>query len=244
MRVTYLKSNIISNVKVTATVFLMQVQWNIPVQAGQFFMIKAWDKAPLLPRPISVHDYQDGVLSFLYEVRGQGTQILSTLQAGELVSLTGALGNGFDASTLQGNIALVSGGIGIAPLLLLAKKISHANVDLFCGFRETPYQLDAFSPYVKNIHIATDTGASGTKGFVTDLIDVKKYDHVLCCGPEVMMEKLAGMCMQNNVPIYVSKESHMACGVGACLVCTCKTKQGAKSVCKDGPVFKGEDIYA
>ena len=82
----------------------------------------------------------------------------------------------------------------------------------------------------------------GHKGYVTELFNPENYDVVLCCGPEIMMKKVVKMCKEKNVPVYVSMENHMACGVGACLVCTCKTKDGNKRTCKDGPVFLGEDI--
>ncbi len=93
--------------------------------------------------------------------------------------------------------------------------------------------------YVNEVHISTNTGKHGHKGFVTDILKPEDYDTVLCCGPEIMMKKVVDMCKEKNVSVYVSMEKHMACGVGACLVCTCKTKEGNKRTCKDGPIFDG-----
>ncbi|MGL4663827.1 MAG: dihydroorotate dehydrogenase electron transfer subunit, partial [Clostridium butyricum] len=152
-------------------------------------------------------------------------------------------GNGFDLDKDYGKVALVAGGIGTAPMFELAKRLraksNNEVIDLYCGFRDDVYLVDDFKPYVNEIKVSTNTGSHGHKGFVTELINVEKYDTVLCCGPEVMMKKVIEMCKEKNVKVYVSMEKHMACGVGACLVCTCKTKEGNKRTCKDGPVFDG-----
>ena len=225
-------------------IFKMVVRWPHPAQAGQFFMVRGWDRFPLLSRPISVHDADGETLTFLYEVRGEGTRLLSEKRAGDSVELTGPAGVGFPVEELKGKIAVVSGGIGIAPLLLAVKNLSGCQVVLCCGFRDKSYCLDAFWPYVGEIRVATDSGREGQKGFVTELLDPADFDAVITCGPEPMMEKLARACMAKKVPCYESMERHMACGIGASLGCTHHTAHGAKCICKDGPVFKGEDIYA
>ena len=99
--------------------------------------------------------------------------------------------------------------------------------------------MNDFKEYVNDIKISTNSGKHGHNGFVTEILNVEEYDTVLCCGPEVMMKAVVEMCKEKNVKVYVSMEKHMACGVGACLVCTCKTKDGNKRTCKDGPVFDG-----
>ncbi len=245
MSASFCKSKVISNDEIFENIKLMRVEYSGNVKPGQFFMLRCWDDAtpPLLPRPISVHDYKDGVLTFLYEVKGTGTQKIAQLSKGDEIALTGSAGNGFPINDIKGKVAVVSGGIGIAPLLYLVKRLTDCTVDLFTGFRDTPYAIDSFKPFVNSVNIATDTGNVGQKGFVTDLFNVTDYDVVLTCGPEIMMEKLARNCIKNNVEVYVSKENKMACGIGACLGCTCKTKNGGKSVCKDGPVFKGTEVY-
>ena len=216
---------------------------------GQFYMLRAWraDEAPLLSRPISVHAYDapSRTLSFLYEVRGEGTQKLAALQTGGRLQLTGPAGNGFPLEALRGRVALVGGGIGTAPLLALAQALAAqgCQTDFYAGFRSAPYGLSAFGAVCSAVHAATDDGSFGHHGFVTELVRPEAYDAVCVCGPAVMMEKLARMCAEQTVPCYVSLEAKMACGLGACLGCTCHTKKGPHSVCKDGPVFEGRDAY-
>jgi dihydroorotate dehydrogenase electron transfer subunit len=207
-------------------------------------MVRGWDRYPLLSRPISVHDADEKTVSFLYEVRGEGTKLLAQKRNGEEIELFGPLGSGFPTEKIVGKVAVVSGGIGIAPLLYLVKNLVGCEIHLFCGFREKSYETGAFKPFVKDIQIATDSGKQGHKGFVTDLFDPADFDMVLCCGPEVMMEKTARDAIKKQVPCLLSMERHMACGVGACLGCTVKTAGGAKCICKEGPVFWGEELYA
>ena len=137
------------------------------------------------------------------------------------------------------------GGIGTAPLLLLCKELCRAGVrpDLFVGFRDTTYGMDRFVPWCRDIYAATDSGREGHHGLVTDLLDVSKYDIVLTCGPMVMMRGVAKLCAAAGVPCLASLEKKMACGLGACLGCTCHTKIGPVTVCKDGPVFNAQEVF-
>jgi len=154
----------------------------------------------------------------------------------------GPLGNGFDLENIKGKIAIVTGGIGIAPMNYLIKSIKNINMDIYAGFRDETYCTENFNNLVDNVVVATEDGSAGEKGYVTDYFHPEDYDLVLCCGPEIMMDKVILMCREKKIPLYVSMEKRMACGIGACLVCTCKTRFGNKRTCKDGPVFKGEDI--
>lgn len=231
------------------------VQWQDPrhePHAGQFYMLRAWapDATPILSRPISVHDFdnQTGALTFLYQVKGEGTQKLAALQPGQTLTVTGPCGNGFDVAGLAqqyDKIAVVGGGIGTAPLLLLCKQLCRAGIrpDLYVGFRDEPYGMEAFVPWCHTIHLATDSGAHGHHGLVTDLLDAANYDLVLTCGPMVMMRGVAKLCAAAGTPCLASLEKKMACGLGACLGCTCHTKGGPRTVCKDGPVFKAEEVF-
>ena len=115
-------------------------------------------------------------------------------------------------------------------------------MDFYGGYRDDVYLQDVLLKYVDEIRLSTNSGKYGHKGFITDILELSKYDTVLCCGPSVMMEKVVSMCKEKGINVYVSMEKHMACGVGACLVCTCKTKSGNKRTCKDGPVFNGFDV--
>lgn len=253
MQATYCKVCVLGNEQKASDIKLMQVEYDAKTygepKAGQFFMLRAWakDEAPLLSRPISVHDYdaKTGVLTFLYQVKGIGTEKLAALQTNDTLTLVGPVGKGFPVQNLQGKVALIGGGIGTAPLLLLAKKLQEnaVHVDFYGGWRSEVYCLDSFEAVCQKTAVATDLGTQGTKGFVTDIVPYAEYDAVCVCGPEIVMEKVAHRCHAVNVTCYVSKEAKMACGVGACLGCTCISKKGAKSVCKDGPVFEASEVY-
>ena len=248
----YTKAKILSNIEISTGIYKMVVEDLNKVNSGQFYMLKH-QGSTLLPRPISVCEKQENSIVFVYAVVGTGTYEFSSLREGESIELIGPLGNGFDVDKKYDKVALVSGGIGIAPMLELSKKLRQNNtdikMDLYAGFRDDIYLTDEIGQYTNEVYISTDTGKQGHKGFVTDLLEVKNYDTVLCCGPEIMMKKVIDMCKENNIKscdktvnVYVSMEKHMACGVGACLVCTCKTKDGNKRTCKDGPVFDGNYV--
>ena len=248
MQPVYTKGEVLKNIKVSKGIYKLSIKGDYQANMGQFYMIKAWDEEPILPRPLSVHDVDKDSIHFLYEVKGKGTERLRDLNKGDSVELTGPLGNGFDRLKIKGRVAVVSGGIGIAPMLYAAKTLKDLEVDFYAGFRDEIYVTCDIKQYVKNVYISTDSGTYGHKGYVTDCLSEslrvggKKYDTVLCCGPEIMMKKVVDICETNEIPVYVSLESSMACGLGACLVCTCTTNKGKKRVCKDGPVFLGEDV--
>lgn len=223
---------VIKNEYIGEDMYLMEIEGQFKGEMGQFYMLRAWDNYPLLSRPISIHDISDDSISFLYKVVGEGTKILSKLKPEDTIKLEGPYGNGYEK--VEGKVALVGGGIGVAPLYLVAKNIE--NCDAYLGFRNEPILIDKYNKVCNEVNIAVgDT-------FVTDIIDVNKYDYILTCGPTPMMEKLVKMTEKTDTKLFVSLENHMACGVGACLVCTCKTKFGNKKTCKDGPVFRGEDV--
>lgn len=242
MAIEYRKAKVISNEEVSKDIYKLVVEDKSEIKAGQFYMLKV-NGGTFLPRPISICSKDGDTLTFLYAIVGNGTKEFSKLRESNEISLTGPLGNGFDLDKKYGKVALVSGGIGTAPMFELAKRLRANNpdekIDLYSGFRDEVYLLDEFKPYVNEIKVSTNTGKHGHEGFVTDLLKVEEYDTVLCCGPEIMMKKVIEMCKEKNIAVYVSMEKHMACGVGACLVCTCKTKGGNKRTCKDGPVFDG-----
>ena len=145
--------------------------------AGQFYMLRCWGAAetPVLSRPISVHDVdeREGTLTFLYQIKGEGTQKLAHLAWGQTLTLTGPCGNGFDvaAAAAAGRVAVVGGGIGVAPLLLLCRELAAAGCkpELYAGFRDAPYALEDFLPYCAAISVATDSGAVGYHGLVTGI---------------------------------------------------------------------------
>lgn len=241
MKKGYRDGSILSNIEISPNSYKLVLGGDFKGQPGQFYMLRGWNGLdPLLPRPISIADLEDGNITFLYEVRGKGTHIISKLQIGDKLSVLGPLGNGFEFNENK-KIALVSGGIGIAPMLYLTKWLKN-KPDLFVGFRKELYLIDEFIPNCENIYVATEEGTFGYKGYIIDIFEPQNYDLVISCGPIPMMKALVEKC-RGIVPVHISMESRMACGVGACLGCTVETIRGMERVCKDGPVFIGEEVF-
>lgn len=241
MKRGYSNGVIISNIEISPNIYKMVISGDFIGQPGQFYMIRGWNGLdPLLARPLSIANLDEGYLTFIYEVRGRGTLIMSTLKNGDILSILGPLGNGFELIENK-KIALVAGGIGIAPMLYLSKCL-NAKPDLFAGFRKDIYLLDEFLPHTENIYVATEEGSFGYKGYIIDIFEPQNYDLVISCGPTPMLKVLVNKC-KGIIPVHVSMESRMACGVGACLGCTIETIRGMERVCKDGPVFIGEEVF-
>ncbi len=233
---------ILSNQKVDQDFFLMKAEQDNDARMGQFYMLRAWDTYPVLSRPISVFDADEKSVSFLYKVIGKGTKLLSELEEGAEITLDGPHGNGFPELAGKKKIALVGGGVGIAPLFLAAKTYKAADpevqVDVYLGFSGEPILIEEYKAVADNVIV-------NVGGFVTDDINPCDYDAICTCGPDIMMKVLYEKCQKvgATAPLYVSMENRMACGIGACLVCTCKTSGGNKKVCKDGPVFLGSEVF-
>ncbi len=233
-------AKIISNKKLSGDFFLMKVEEHNDAKMGQFYMLRAWDDFPVLSRPISVYDSDGQSVSFLYKIVGKGTEMFSKLKHGDDISLQGPLGNGFP--NVSGKIALVGGGVGIAPLYLTAKTLMKHHpkniVDIYLGFSDQVVLIEEFDKVSRELIV--DVG-----GFITDAINPHEYDFIFSCGPNIMMKVLYEKCnaAQRSASLYVSLENRMACGIGACLVCTCKNKSGNKKACKDGPVFPAVEVY-
>lgn len=239
----YIVSNIAENIEVAKGIFKLIIKGSFKGKPGQFYMLRGWDKEPMLWRPISINNIKEDSIEFLYQLVGQGTELLSRLSAGDELKLIGPLGNGFNIEELAGKkVALVTGGIGIAPMKYLANELKDSIIHIYSGFRNEVYGIDELKVNSQEINIATEDGSEGYKGYAIDLLHPKNYDVVLCCGPEVMMYKVVKMCKNEGTQVYISEEKKMACGIGACLVCTCKTVHGNKRTCKDGPVFSGDDF--
>ncbi|MCL1819309.1 MAG: dihydroorotate dehydrogenase electron transfer subunit [Oscillospiraceae bacterium] len=242
----YSRAEIISNDKITEGIYSMKVTAETEsVKPGQFYMLQP--RGELLPRPISVCEIGGGWLEFCYAVVGAGTLEFSEMRVGDEINLTGPLGNGFDMDFINKHkrVAVVSGSIGIAPFIEVCKRLT-CEYECFCGFHGESYLTYRFvgrnalgTPHTK---IATDNGVEGHRGLVTELFDPKDFDLILACGSEGFSKAVAQMCVKANVPLLISMDRYMACGVGACLCCTCKTVNGNERCCADGPVFKGGEL--
>lgn len=241
----YFESKVVSNEQITGDIFVLRVLRNqAEARPGQFYMLKSWDTELTLMRPISIFKAEPEEMWFMYRVVGAGTQRFSELQPGLPIKLLGPCGNGYPYEELKGKVAVLGGGVGIPPLCETAKTLKNqgVSVDAFLGFKDELFAVEDFKPWCENVYISTETGIEGHKGFVTDLLKPGQYDAVLTCGPEVMMRKVAAMCKEVGTTCYCSLEHRMACGIGACLGCSIRTKNGMKRVCKDGPVFNAEDL--
>ena len=229
-------AKIIENIDVCKDYFILRTDLDVKVYPGQFFMLRAWEAYPTLSRPISVYDVTDGV-DFLIEKRGEGTKILENLKEGDEIKLFGPFGNAFYANVDE--VALVGGGVGVAPFHYLIKEIQKlkpsSKITLYIGEREELELENAFKDI--NCDIKIKKG-----GFITDIIDFENYDLIYTCGPEIMMKKVVELAKDHDVNTYVSLEKRMGCGVGACLSCSCETKRGRRRSCKEGPIFKGSDL--
>lgn len=227
-------------------------------KAGQFVSVYSNDPSKLLPRPISLCgiDKEKGQIRLVYRVTGEGTgtEEFSKLKEGDSVKILGPLGNGFTVE--EGKTAfLIGGGIGVPPMLQLAKDINAAGnvpkMQIIMGYRdENTFLLDEFKEQAESF-VSSDNGAVGTKGTVVDAIKANglKADVIYACGPTPMLRALRDYADENGMTCYISMEERMACGIGACLACVCKTKEkdhhtnvNNKRICKEGPVFNAKEV--
>lgn len=224
-------------------------------QPGKFLQIRVSEQDdPLLRRPLSIYDVDvdSGSITLLYKVVGQGTRIMTSFKPEETLDVMGPLGNGFTMPSYPLNAILVGGGVGIAPLVFLARwlKLLDCEVKVLYG-ANTAAELvasDRFSRLGAELVVATMDGSAGYHGPVTDLLkdqDPNEVDSFYTCGPEMMMAEVAEYVGYNYLWGECSLEEHMACGVGACLGCARKLKPADVDyvkICKDGPVFNVHDV--
>lgn len=217
---------------------------------GQFLSVYCNEGSRLLPRPISICeiDKKEGRIRLVYRVAGKGTEEFSKMRTGARVKVTGPLGNGF---TLKEKKAfLIGGGIGIPPMLELAKNLD-CEKQMVLGYRDAELFLaEEFKEYGE-VYVATEDGSVGTKGNVLDAIceNDLKADIIYACGPTPMLRALKEYAAKNEIECWISMEERMACGIGACLACVCKSKEkdahsnvNNKRVCKEGPVFLAGEV--
>ena len=219
-------------------------------KAGQIVSVYCNDGSRLLPRPISICeiDKENNAIRLVYRVAGKGTEEYSRMCEGQTLRILGHLGNGF---TKQGKSAfLIAGGIAIPRMLELAKELD-CKKQMILGYRNNQMFLCEEMKAYGEVYVATEDGSAGTKGNVLDAIRENglKADVIYACGPTPMLRALKEYAKENGIECWISMEERMACGIGACLACVCKSKDkdhhtnvNNKRICKEGPVFLAEEV--
>lgn len=226
---------------------------------GNFIEIRVTDGIdPFLRRPISIYnlDKENGILEFIFQVKGKGTEILAKKEKGNDIDIIGPLGHGTFKFDKYKNIAVIGGGIGIFPLYELSKQAKQNDVKVNCylGFRNTDFVMleKEFEEVTDKLIITTDDGTYKNKGFAIDYLkndmEHENYECIYACGPLPMLRAVQKYAIENNIDCQLSLEEKMACGLGVCLGCAVKTAKSQKDapeywhVCKGGPVFNAKDV--
>ena len=252
MKKYQLDLTILANRPVSADAFLLELYSDVSltdVVPGQFAELLVTDSpVTFLRRPISIHDAGEHTVSFLIRKAGRGTERLSRLNAGEKLNAILPLGNGFSyTKETAGHPLLVGGGVGIAPLYLLGRKMLADGIRptfLFGGKQaDNLLRIEEFNK-LGDVYVTTEDASAGEKGFVTDhsILNRERFDAIYACGPTPMMKAVARYASARAIACQVSLEHKMACGIGACLCCVEETKEGNLCVCKEGPVFSTERL--
>lgn len=226
---------------------------------GQFIEIRITEQVePFLRRPISIYniDKHNGILEFIFQVKGNGTEILAKREEGQIVDIIGPLGNGTFEINKYKNISIIGGGIGVFPLYELSKQAKQQgkNVNTYLGFRDKDYVVleNEFKKVSNNLILFTDNGTYGKSGFAIDFLkeDAKKQkpDCIYACGPLPMLRAVKKFAEESNIDCQVSLEEKMGCGIGVCVGCAVKKASSSKEtpeyygVCKAGPVFDAKEV--
>lgn len=219
---------------------------------GQFVSVYTKDASRLLPRPISLCeiDREKDALRIVYRIAGDGTREFSRLRAGDTIDILGPLGNGFPLEEAKGKrVMLMGGGIGIPPMLETAKAIQREKI-IVSGYRDELFLTEELNA-AGQLYLATEDGSAGTKGNVLDAVKANRLeaDLIFACGPTPMLRAIKAYALDKGIPCWVSMEEKMACGIGACLACVCKSTEvdghsqvHNKRICKDGPVFLSTEV--
>ncbi|MDF2542113.1 MAG: oxidoreductase FAD/NAD(P)-binding domain protein [Herbinix sp.] len=246
------KSIVLENISLTEDIYSMRIKAGdiaATAKPGQFVSLYSKDGSKLLPRPISICEINsdDGTIRLVFRILGKGTLEFSKLQKGDTIEVMGPLGNGF---TPEGTKALlIGGGIGIPPMLELAKQLPGVK-QIVLGYRDTTFLEEEFTPYGV-VYVSTEDGSKGTKGNVLNAIleHGLEADIIYACGPTPMLRGIKAYAEEKGIRAQLSLEERMACGIGACLGCVCKSKEKDhhsnvhnKRICKDGPVFYAEEV--
>lgn len=245
-------ATVLEQMEIAPEIFSLWLQTEhiaINARPGQFVALYSEDKSRLLPRPISICEieFEQNQLRLVYRIAGTGTREFSSLKKGDTIRILGPLGNGF--TDMGKKALLVGGGIGIPPMLEFAKQMSSEKAILL-GVRDEAFMLEDFQQQ-GTVYLSSDTGTCGVKGTVIDAIWANDLhpEVIYACGPTPMLAALKEYAHQNQIPCYISMEEKMACGIGACLACVCKTTSKDehtnvhnKRICKEGPVFLADEV--
>ncbi len=234
---------ILDNVKIAKNTYKCTLGGDISdiTASGQFVNIKL--DGFYLRRPISVCDSEDGRLTLIYKVVGEGTEKMAQTKAGEKWLVLTGLGNGYDLDKSGDKPLLIGGGAGVPPMYMLSKRLiaegKKPSIILGFGSRDEVFFEEEFKALGVKVYVTTVDGSYGIKGFVTDAIKDIDYTYFYTCGPEPMLKAIYDKTETSG---QFSFEERMGCGFGACMGCSCKTKYGNKRICRDGPVLEKEEI--
>lgn len=255
-----IKTEVLSQTEISDDIYDMWIETDLALtaRAGQFIGVYPHNESTLLPRPISIceADRENKRLRIVYRVAGKGTKELSQYHAGRNIRILGNLGNGFPLEEAAGKrVLLLGGGIGIPPMLQLAKDLKQEGkaqlVTAAAGYRNAQLFLKTDMEKYAKVYVATEDGSEGTKGNVLDAAAANglEADIIMACGPMPMLRAIRKYAQEKGIEAYISLEERMACGVGACLGCVCRTVEkdhhshvNNARICTDGPVFNAKDV--
>jgi len=247
-------AKVISNQEYIPTIYNMVIEAPNAFESaysGQFAAVRCGSgTTAILRRPLSICDATADTMRLMYQAKGKGTAMLAELKAGDMVDLIAPIGKGFRFEQDMEGAVLIGGGIGIYPLLMLAKQLKNPHV--FLGFRDKSlvHMVDEFEAVGARVEVSTDDGSFGFNGRVTELATEHIIQNgcgtIFACGPKPMLKAVQELAFDFDLPCQLSMEERMGCGVGACLGCACKTRKGEdweyKHICKDGPVFDAKEV--
>ncbi|MCR4610567.1 MAG: dihydroorotate dehydrogenase electron transfer subunit [Lachnospiraceae bacterium] len=251
--------NVISQLQIATNIYSMTIETDIAMSAkpGQFVSMYCHDETKILPRPISICQIDSKAMTIrvVYRIAGKGTEEFATYRDGDKIELMGPLGNGFPIDEIDplSKVVLMGGGIGIPPMVGCAEALRERGIttSAVMGYRDKETFLQDEFRKVCDLYVATEDGSVGIKGNVIELLNRTEIpcNVIFACGPTPMLSAIKSFAVARGITCYVSMEERMACGIGACLGCVCKTKEvdehsqvKNKRVCKDGPVFLAGEI--